>query len=126
MPSKPFLPCRTIMCGALVRGGGWCDKHADQRSGWERSHNGRTAAQRGYGREWRKLRTAVMQRDRQLCQAHLTGGRYIQARAVDHITPKAQGGTDDMSNLQSLCNECHAVKTASEAANARRSVGRGG
>ena len=88
------------MCGALVRGGGWCDKHADQRSGWERSHNGRTAAQRGYGREWRRLRTAVMQRDRALCQAHLIGGRYIAAQAVDHIVPKSAGGTDDAGNLQ--------------------------
>lgn len=123
MPSKPFLPCRTIMCGALVRGGGWCDKHADQRSGWERSHNGRTAAQRGYGREWRRLRTAVMQRDRALCQAHLIGGRYIAAQAVDHIVPKSAGGTDDMSNLEATCHQCHAIKTAKEGAGAR---GRGG
>ena len=123
MPHKPFLPCRKPMCGALVRGGGWCDKHADQRSGWERSHNGRTAAQRGYGREWRRLRTAVMQRDRALCQAHLVGGRYVAAQAVDHIVPKSAGGTDDAANLQALCHQCHAIKTAKEGAGAR---GRGG
>jgi 5-methylcytosine-specific restriction endonuclease McrA len=38
---------------------------------------------------------------------------------VDHITPKAQGGTDDLSNLQSICDPCHAEKTAREAAEAQ-------
>ena len=33
---------------------------------------------------------------------------------VDHIIPKAEGGTDDESNLQSLCKPCHAAKTDRE------------
>ena len=33
----------------------------------------------------------------------------------DHIVPLHRGGTNDASNLQSLCKECHASKTASEA-----------
>ena len=33
----------------------------------------------------------------------------------DHIVPLHRGGTNDASNLQSLCKECHAAKTASEA-----------
>lgn len=32
----------------------------------------------------------------------------------DHIVPKHRGGTDDYSNLQSLCKSCHANKTAQE------------
>ncbi|MDM7498745.1 HNH endonuclease, partial [Escherichia coli] len=36
------------------------------------------------------------------------------ARTVDHIIPKAHGGTDDDSNLESLCLECHRAKTARE------------
>jgi 5-methylcytosine-specific restriction endonuclease McrA len=31
---------------------------------------------------------------------------------VDHIITKARGGTDDPSNLQALCRECHSRKTA--------------
>lgn len=35
---------------------------------------------------------------------------------VDHILPLWQGGKDDASNKQTLCTECHAEKTAREAA----------
>ena len=34
---------------------------------------------------------------------------------TDHIIPKHRGGTDAWSNLQSLCVECHKIKTAREA-----------
>lgn len=30
---------------------------------------------------------------------------------VDHIKPRAKGGTDDLENLQALCTACHAVRT---------------
>ncbi len=33
---------------------------------------------------------------------------------VDHVIPLEQGGTDDDANLQTLCHECHAEKTAGE------------
>lgn len=40
------------------------------------------------------------------------GLRYPGGRMVtDHIVPKTQGGTDDASNLQTLCERCHNVKT---------------
>jgi len=45
--------------------------------------------------------------------------KLTEAKQVDHITPKAQGGTDDMDNLQSICVECHTTKTQLEAAEAQ-------
>ena len=33
---------------------------------------------------------------------------------VDHILPLADGGTDDVFNLQLLCEKCHKVKTIRE------------
>jgi len=33
---------------------------------------------------------------------------------LDHIVNVAQGGTDDESNLQSLCSPCHKKKTLKE------------
>lgn len=36
------------------------------------------------------------------------------ANHVDHITPKADGGSDDDCNLQSLCAPCHEAKTKAE------------
>lgn len=38
------------------------------------------------------------------------------ATEVDHITPKAEGGTDDRSNLQGLCTDCHKAKTKADQA----------
>lgn len=59
----------------------------------------------GYGYAWQQVR-----------RAHLTLEPFCRACGavavdVDHITPKRQGGTDDESNLQSLCRSCHARKT---------------
>lgn len=31
---------------------------------------------------------------------------------ADHITPKRDGGLDDVSNLQGTCHSCHSRKTA--------------
>ncbi|WP_196245106.1 HNH endonuclease, partial [Xenorhabdus bovienii] len=33
---------------------------------------------------------------------------------VDHIKPKAHGGTDALTNLILLCWSCHRAKTATE------------
>jgi 5-methylcytosine-specific restriction protein A len=35
---------------------------------------------------------------------------------IDHRIPREQGGSNDESNLQPLCLECHRAKTAAEAA----------
>jgi len=80
-----------------------------------------TAAERGYGSSWVKLRLRILKRDMYLCQACKRGGRVTPLavvpydHAVDHRTPKAQGGTDDPDNLQSLCTPCHDAKSAEEA-----------
>lgn len=34
---------------------------------------------------------------------------------IDHRIPREQGGSNDESNLQPLCFECHKAKTADEA-----------
>lgn len=85
---------------------------------------------RGYGSAWDRLRQQVLRRDNWLCQGCLRDGRItglgIKPRdhAVDHVIPKAHGGTDDLSNLQSLCNPCHDAKTAKdEGWTRRREVG---
>ncbi len=43
--------------------------------------------------------------------------RVTLAGEVDHIVPLSRGGSDAPENLQSLCRECHALKT-------RRDMGR--
>jgi 5-methylcytosine-specific restriction protein A len=37
-----------------------------------------------------------------------------KATDVDHIRRKADGGTDELENLQALCRVCHEAKTMVE------------
>lgn len=89
--------------------------------------------ERGYGAEWDKLRKQVLHRDNYLCQGCLQEGRLTplcvkpRDHAVDHIMPKAKGGTDAAVNLQSLCAPCHDRKTArDEGRRVRRVFGQDG
>lgn len=74
---------------------------------------------RGYDHRWDKLRKTILQRDKHLCQPCLAKGRVTVATQVDHIRPKAKGGTDDEGNLQAICKPCHDEKTARESAEAQ-------
>lgn len=73
--------------------------------------------ERGYGKEWTHKRLQALERDSYLCQRCRAQDRLTELaikpydHAVDHIVPKAKGGTDDLSNLQSLCTPCHTIKT---------------
>lgn len=67
-----------------------------------------SAAARGYGTDWRKLRATLMPPGTP-CRCC---GK--PASHLDHIKPKASGGTDDPSNLQPLCATCHSRKTDRE------------
>ena len=49
----------------------------------------------------------------QLCKSKLEIN-YVQ---IDHIKALANGGTNDIENLQILCKECHYTKTKDEAEN---------
>lgn len=72
---------------------------------------------RGYGAAWDKLRKIVMARDFGMCQCgECRGGKFRVTRAneVDHIIPKAKGGTDDLSNLRAVSTACHKRITAEQ------------
>ena len=63
------------------------------------------------GRQWRRLKQQVHERDQWIC---CRCGRITMDLECDHIVNKAQGGTDDLDNLQSLCKVCHLEKTQQE------------
>ena len=69
-----------------------------------------SAAKRGYGRRWRKLRLIILRRD-PIC---MSSGCERPSEEVDHIVPRAQGGADSGANLQGLCKTHHSRKTARE------------
>lgn len=57
------------------------------------------------GSEWNKTRTRVLERDGHKCV--VCGNPATQ---VDHIIPKAVGGSDEMNNLQAMCQTHNAKK----------------
>ena len=65
------------------------------------------SAARGYGRQWRNLRQKILEQ-----YPVYTKCNQAPSNTVDHRLTKARGGTDDESNLQALCRECHSRKTA--------------
>lgn len=67
---------------------------------------------RGYGAEWDRIRAQILKRDGYVCQCSgcKAANRVLPATHVDHIRKKADGGTDDPSNLQSLNVDCHKLK----------------
>jgi len=110
----PSRPCRKAGCGCLCKDGtGYCDAHKALAIGWTRTTT-TSRHERGYGTAWTVARKQAMRRDKALCQPCKSLGRYIPASEVDHIVPKSQGGGDELSNLQCICNACHKVKTGKE------------
>lgn len=91
-------------------------------SNWSRRQSRQA---RGYGRAHELMRERVLNEE-PLCRVCLAMDppRYTPSSIADHIVPKAEGGTDDRANYQGLGNpkmcDCHARKTAKEAARARR------
>lgn len=69
--------------------------------------------ERGYcSAKWRRTRLQVIARDAGICQ--LCGLLVTGKGDVDHIVPKADGGTDELSNLRWTHHECHSRRTAAD------------
>lgn len=71
------------------------------------------------GRPWRRLRAQILQRDGNLCQRCKREDRLQLAHEIDHVVNIAAGGTDDPSNLEAICRDCHRKKTQEEARHGR-------
>jgi 5-methylcytosine-specific restriction protein A len=105
-------------------GGSRCEAHPADNTFADRRRGSRQS--RGYGAEWDKLRLVILKRDAYTCQHHFRLGVVHPGRIVDHIRNKAEGGTDDPGNLETICDEWNREKTQQEALRARRARGGGG
>ena len=111
MPDRPPTACRKPGCPGLVRGGECSVCGPTRTGGWDAWHGRRgteSRHRRGYGTRWDKLRKWILDAN-PICA--ICGA---PANEVDHILPRAQGGTDEESNLQALCAACHSRKTLAE------------
>ena len=81
--------------------GGWACSRDHQRVWWRQFEF------------WHDVRTSVLDLDGWECRA--CGAELGAGAQVDHITPVTDGGPMwDRDNMQSLCTECHVVKTAAD------------
>lgn len=64
---------------------------------------GRRAEKANKATNWRKVRAAVLERDKHQCRA--CGQRH--GLDVHHVVMRSLGGTDDASNGIALCRDCH-------------------
>jgi len=115
MPFLPPKPCTHQGCGALVRdGSGRCAAHPKR--AWAGSGN-ETKRLRGRAGVERRTRWLTLHPYCKHCEAK---GINRLGFTPDHIVPLSEGGRDDESNIQTLCEPCHRVKTQAEAARGRQ------
>ena len=103
--------CPVPKCPELVSGSArYCAKHERERiARYPHKPDIRlSAAARGYGTEWQKIRAAYLAR---YPRCSFTGCTRPSTDAHHLISPK-KGGTHDYSNLQAYCHEHHSQITA--------------
>ena len=108
-------PCGHAGCRGTAAEGRFCSAHAVSLratrpyDAWRGS-----SASRGYDAEWRRVRVQALERDKYECQHCKL--RRIAKRATDvhHIIPVVEAPHLRLvlSNLLSLCHECHSSITA--------------
>ena len=113
MPTKPKKHCAHPGCPNLVEAGRrYCPEHEKEEQKRINANRDPSKAKQ-YDERWRRLRKLVIHRE-PLCRQCKKEGRLTLATEVDHIIPLAQGGTNELDNLQPLCHSCHSRKTAKE------------
>ncbi|AHH20843.1 HNH endonuclease family protein [Nocardia nova SH22a] len=102
MPRAP-RKCPAEGCETRITGRAYCPEHTEV---WAGSTRGADDA------EWRRVRLRVLDRDDGRCWMCRGDG----ADTVDHLTPKAAGGSDGLDNLAAIHDRawphCHRAKTA--------------
>lgn len=114
MPKSAPRPCSFNSCHVLVRdGSGRCEAHPKQ--AWSKA----VPVKRITGRRLQAMRAALFSRD-PFCAECARQDHVKLATQRDHIKSLAEGGADDETNEQGLCDECHDAKSKHERIAARK------
>ena len=113
MPRAAPRPCSYKGCRTLVHdGSGRCAAHP--REAWSKVEPTRRIT----GRRLQAMRAALFSRD-PLCAECRRQGRVTPATQRYHIIPLCDGGADDETNEQGLCEPCHDAKSQAESKRGR-------
>lgn len=109
MGTRILGPCSIRACPNRSAGHGLCIAHEQQRKArLDAERAGSSLVRQIHSAEWRQARAEQLRRE-PYC-------RHCGADAteVHHIIRRANGGTDEPSNLMSLCRRCHSSITSKE------------
>ena len=110
MPRSAPRPCNKHGCPRLTNSK-YCEDHKTELYSYDNDRENSNA--RGYDAKWRKARSIYLS-NHPLCVQHEAQGQVVAATVVDHIIPHKGDKYlfRDQGNWQSLCKQCHDVKTA--------------
>ncbi|GHU35940.1 HNH endonuclease [Clostridia bacterium] len=105
MPYKPKKPCAYSGCPNLTPGT-HCNTHRKAEAKRYNRYERVPDTAKHYGSAWKKVRTAYLSTN-PLCEMCRRESYLVPASLVHHIRFVEDGGTDEKSNLTSLCVSCH-------------------
>lgn len=109
MPMGAMSMCTEQGCRTLLARPGKCLGH--KRQPWQHA----IISARTYGTYAHKQARAEAIRREPICYIC----KQKPSSTVDHVVPKAEGGTDHPSNLRGCCSDCQQAKASREGARAR-------
>ena len=105
MPCKPKKPCAYYGCRELTENR-YCDEHAKLTARHYNKYQRDPKSKKRYDADWQKISCAYLSAN-PLCELCKTDGRLTAATLVHHRRKLSDGGTNDVENLQALCQSCH-------------------
>lgn len=109
MPRQPKKPCSYPGCPELVDGR-YCEAHQKESHQTYNRYERDPESNKRYGRQWRRIRQLYLHQN-PLCEQCQAEGRLTAGQEVHHILPLGRGGTNDFTNLQTLCKPCHSKQS---------------
>lgn len=105
MPYKPKKPCSFPGCPNLTSKR-YCEEHEKIVNRQYEKYGRKYKPKERYGKSWSIIRKKYAEAH-PYCEECFKRGIMTPVQHVHHIKPLEEGGTNDESNLMSLCKSCH-------------------
>lgn len=105
MPYKPKHPCSYPGCPELTNER-YCHEHKLLMDKLYNTYQRPVEHKKRYGNNWHRIRNAYF-KEHQYCEICKRNGKLVIGEQVHHIIPLKEGGSNEWSNLMTLCRCCH-------------------